>query len=122
VQWAEGKGSFGDIPNLQSTIWTTSDIWLRRHFNPGNLTEEEIANVVANDSHEGNIEIYINGVLAYAQGGQSDAWEYRGLTTAARASIRPNADNVLAVHCARNKERNTQFVDAGLALRILSAQ
>lgn len=116
MHWSEGRGGFGDIKGVTSTPWSSSDIWMRRHFHPGALSAKQLASLVANDFHHGDIEIYINGVLAYSQGGDSDAWEHRGLSTAARDAVHPNADNVLAVHCKRGQR--DQFVDAGLDLRI----
>lgn len=114
--WTEGRGGFGNLKGLSATSWTSSGIWLRRHFNPGNLTADQIANLVVNDFHVGNIEVFINGVPAYAQDGRSESWEHHGLTKDARASVRPNADNVLAVHCT--KKGNEQFVGAGLSVRV----
>lgn len=116
AQWIEGRGGFGNIKGVPSTSWSSHDIWLRRHFNPGTLSADLLTSLVANDFHHGDVEIYINGVLAYSQRGDSDSWEHRGLSTAARDSVHPNADNVLAVHCKRGQ--HDQFVDTGLDLRI----
>ncbi len=116
-QWSEGKGGFGDLPDAPGSPWTTHDIWMRRHFNPGSISPDQLPNLVAKDIHHGRVQIYINGVLAYAQRGDSDSWEHRGLSTAARDSIHPNEDNVLAVHCVRGE--HNQFVDTGLDLRMI---
>ncbi len=116
MQWSKGRGGFGSIKGVTSTPWSSPDIWMRRHFNPGALSSEQLTSLVVNDFHYGDVEIYINGVLAYSQGGDSEAWEHRGLSTTARAAVHPNADNVLAVHCKRGKR--DQFIDAGLDLRI----
>ena len=114
--WKKGPGGFGSAKDAAATSWTTHDIWMRRHFNPGSLSADQFANLVAHDLHHGEVQIYINGVLAYAQGGDSDSWEHRGLSSAARAAVHANADNVLAVHGVRG--HRDQFVDAGLDLRI----
>ncbi len=120
TQWTEGKGGFGNTPEASATSWTTHDIWMRRHFNPGSLSADQLANLVAKDLHHGEIQIYLNGVLAYSQLGDSDSWEHRGLSTAARAAVQPNADNVLAVHGVRGEHgEHDQFVDSGLDLRVL---
>jgi hypothetical protein len=116
-QWTKGAGGFGEAKDGKATSWTTHDIWMRRHFNAGSLTTDQLANLVAKDFHHGDVEIYINGVLAYSQGGDSDSWEHRGLSTAARVSVHSNADNVLAVHCVRGE--HDQFVDVGLDLRVV---
>ena len=117
LEWNEGRGGFGNIQDVHRSYWTTHDLWMRRHFNPGSLSSDQLTNLVAKDFHDGDLQIYINGVLAYAQGGDSDSWEHRGLSTAARESVHVNGDNVLAIHCVRGE--HDQFVDAGLDLRIL---
>ena len=47
--WDEGPGGFGTdgTPGaIVGTEWNTSDIWLRRTFNPGSLTSEQIEQLV----------------------------------------------------------------------------
>lgn len=100
-QWTEGKGGFGNSGTNGATAWKTSDIWLRREFNPGALAADQIANLVVRDFHLGYVEVFINGVRAYSQRWQSHSWEYRGVAIDARASVKPNSENVLAVHCTR---------------------
>jgi hypothetical protein len=114
--WTEKQGGFGNATDRAGTLWTTDGIWTRRHFNPGKLSAAQLENMVADDMHLGDIQIYINGVLAYAQGRNSLLYEHRGLTKEARAAIKVASDNVLAVHCVRRE--NQQWVDAGLDLRI----
>jgi hypothetical protein len=89
---------------------------MRRHFNPGAITAASLANLVVRDMHVGDVEVFINGVLAYTQRGQSTAWEYRSISSDARASVKANADNVLSVHCTKRAEG--QFIDAGLNVRV----
>jgi hypothetical protein len=120
AQWLEGKGGFGIGSDHAGTSWTTSDIWMRKHFNPGSMSTDQIANLVVRDIHMGTVEVFINGVRAYTSRGQNSSWEYRGISSEARASIRPNADNVLSVHCARGTE--SQFIDAGLNERVSADQ
>lgn len=116
AQWLEGKGGFGAGTDHAGTSWTTSDIWMRRHFTPGSVSADQAANLVLRDLHMGAVEVFINGVRAYSQRGRSNSWEYRGISSEARTSIRANADNVLSVHCAR--AANSQFIDVGLSERI----
>ena len=120
AQWLEGKGGFGSGNDHAGTSWTTSDIWMRKHFNPGSMSTDQMANLVVRDIHMGTVEVFINGVRAYTSRGQNSSWEYRAISSEARASIRPNADNVLSVHCARGTE--SQFIDAGLNERISADQ
>jgi hypothetical protein len=116
AQWTEAKGGFGVGNDHAGTSWTSSDIWMRRHFNPGAITAASLANLVVRDMHVGDVEVFINGVLAYTQRGQSTAWEYRSISSDARASVKANADNVLSVHCTKRAEN--QFIDAGLNVRV----
>jgi hypothetical protein len=116
AQWAEAKGGFGTGNDHAGTSWTTSDIWMRRHFNPGAITADGLTNLVVRDMHMGDVEVFINGVLAYTQRGQSTAWEYRSISSDARASVKANADNVLSVHCTRRAD--SKFIDAGLNVRM----
>jgi hypothetical protein len=120
VQWREGKGGFGIGNDHAGTSWTTSDIWMRKHFNPGSMSTDQMANLVIRDIHMGAVEVFINGVRAYSQRGRSNSWEYRSISSEARASVRPNADNILSIHCTRGAE--SQFIDAGLNRRISADQ
>jgi hypothetical protein len=120
AQWLEGRGGFGIGNNHAGTSWTTSDIWMRRHFNPGSMSTDQIANLVVRDIHMGAVEVFINGVRAFSQRGRSNSWEYRSMSSEARASVRLNADNILSVHCTRDAE--SQFIDAGLSGRIVTDQ
>jgi hypothetical protein len=120
VQWLEGKGGFGSGNDHAGTSWTTSDIWMRKHFNPGSMSADQMANLVVRDIHMGAVEVFINGVRAYSQRGRSNSWEYRSVSSEARASVRPNADNILSVHCTHDAE--SRFIDAGLSGRISADQ
>jgi hypothetical protein len=115
-QWSGAKGGFGSGSEPIGTSWSTSDIWMRRHFNPGTITTDSIANLVVRDLHMGDVDVFINGVRAYTQRGQSTSWEYRSITSDARASVKPNADNILSVHCTQRA--GGQFIDVGLNVRV----
>ena len=115
--WAEGTGGFGEVPDLHgNTEWKTGDIWLRRHFNPGELTPEQVARLMVRDFHDEDVQVYINGVRGYARRGFITTFEYRNLSDAAKKAIKPGADNVLAVHC--HQTEGGQYIDVGLSERI----
>ncbi len=119
--WKQGPGGFGTDPpgrGLLGTPWRDSpgDIWLRRSFNPGTLTPAQIARLVFRDYHDEDIEVYINGVLAYSAGGYTSTYESRPLSAAAKQSLRQNADNMLAVHC--HQTIGGQYIDVGIYERI----
>ena len=121
--WKQGPGGFGDDApghGLIGTPWTDTpgDIWLRRTFNPGTLTPQQISRLVFRDYHDEDIDVYVNGVPAYSAPGFISSYEYRPLSQAAKQSIRPNADNELAVHCRQTA--GGQYIDVGLSERIPS--
>ncbi len=106
--WKSGEGGFG---TGGKTEWTSGDIWLRKYFNPGNMSAEEIKNMVLSVSHNDSIEIYINRVEACTMIG-FNKYSLKKMSSAAKAAIRKNSKNVIAVHC--HKVGSDQFVDAGL--------
>jgi hypothetical protein len=114
--WDEKPGGFGNLPGVPGTPWISEGIWLRRHFNPGTLSAAQLQNLVADVMHLGYVQVYINGVLALSQDKTSPLYEHPGLTAEARAAVKLNADNVMAVHCVKRTDK--QWVDAGLDLRI----
>src|SRR6267378_821394 len=70
--WSSGLGGFGTAGTpgaVVRTTWNTADIWLRRTFNPGALTAQQISNLVFRVHHDEDAEIYLNGVLAFSASG-----------------------------------------------------
>ncbi len=118
--WASGPAAFG----LEGrTSWQSSDIWLRRTFDLGPLTRQELDQLVLYVSHHGDCEIYLNGVLAGTlsnQNVQSAPLPYvmQPLTEAGKNALVQNGPNVLAVHCQKGKKGEgigSQFIDLGLS-------
>ena len=124
--WSQGVGAFTNNGDHVGTKWTTPDLWLRKRFNPGTLTPEQIQNLVLTEFHQGRVEFYINGVQSFSQQGVNRAsegrYEHRPLSQAVRQAILPNAENVIAVHCRGAGDRQSfegrQSFDAGLSVRI----
>ena len=117
--WQQGPGGFGNSAPASAPVgtpWTTGDIWLRRTFNPSDLSAAQVSRLVLRDQHDEDIDVYINGVPAYSAGGYISAYEYKPLSQAAKESLRPNAENELAVHC--HQTAGGQFIDVGLFERI----
>jgi hypothetical protein len=115
--WTEGNAGFGKYGALGNTPWDTPEIWLRKSFNPGELTPDQIRNLVFEDQYRAVVRIFINGVNALSAGGDTGYYEHRNLSDAARSAILPNATNVIAVHCVQRKGAVPYF-DAGLYLRV----
>ena len=117
--WQSAAGAFGGKmeggPKI-STSWESNDIWLRRTFNVGNLSAAEIDQLVLRQYHDDNVEIYINGVLAYQNGDATHSYANAAISAEAKRAIVPNAENVLAVHCHENF--GDQHVDVGIYRRI----
>ena len=117
--WQSAPGAFGGKmvggPTINSP-WESSDIWLRRSFNAGNLSKTELDQLVLRQYHDDGVEIYINGVLAYKDGGAIHDYVTQAISDEARAAIVPNAPNVLAVHC--HDSGGDRHVDVGIYRRI----
>ncbi|MBN1410441.1 MAG: AbfB domain-containing protein, partial [Spirochaetales bacterium] len=110
--WAAGNGGFGSSGTpgaVIGTTWTSADIWIRRHFNPGNMDRNSF---MLNVHHDEAAEIYINGVLAASLTGYTSAYGSFTMNQAAKDAIVMNGDNVLAVHC--NQTTGGQYIDAGI--------
>jgi hypothetical protein len=110
------------VPNhgVLGTAWGTPHIWLRRHFNPGALTTDQINTLCVTDYHDDDVSVFINGVPAFASRGFQVDYENKPLSTESRAAVRPGADNVLAVE--GDNEGGGQYVDVGLSTRKLKPQ
>jgi hypothetical protein len=118
--WTNGLGGFGanNPPNtagLIRTTWNTANIWLRRTFNPGALTSQQISNLFFTVYHDEDVEIYINGVLAGSASGYVTSYGFLPVNAAGQAALLPNAVNILAVHCRQTD--GGQYIDVGIAAR-----
>ena len=90
--WNTGLAGFGTgDPNVTpNTPWTTLGyIYLRRTFNPGALTPQQISNLVFTTYHDEDVAIYINGVLAGSASGYSTAYVQLPMTPQGQAAIIP---------------------------------
>ena len=115
--WTAGPAPFGKQEQVVgNTPWNSENIWLRRHFNPGDLSADEIKHLVLRLYHDDDVEVYINGVAAYAHDHFTTEYEYENVKPAALKAIVPGGDNVLAVHCLQ--KTGGQYIDAGLSQRL----
>ena len=123
--WKSGPGGFGDNApghGIIGTPWTDTpgDIWLRRTVRLGPLSPAQIARLVFRDYHDEDVDVYVNGVPAYSASGYISSYEYRPLSPEARRAIRPDADNLLAVHC--HQTGGGQYIDVGISERLPAKQ
>jgi hypothetical protein len=120
--WSSGLAGFGttDPGVAPNTAWTTTGyIYLRRSFNPGSLTQQQINNLTFITYHDEDVAIYINGVLAGSAAGYSSAYVPVAMNAAGQSAIIPNATNVLAVSC--HQTTGGQFIDVGISDVLLTA-
>ena len=120
AQWKTGEGAFGNQgaqngPRI-GTSWESSDIYLRKTFNPGNLSAKEIQQLVLRNLHDDELEVWINGVRAYQNNDAVHVLEDRAISREALNAIVPNATNILAVHC--HEKFADQHVDVGIYRRV----
>jgi len=115
--WQTGPGGFGTTGTPGAVIgtkWSSADIWLRRTFNPGNLTATQISNLLLRLHHDEDAEIYINGVQAGAFAGYTSSYEFQPMTKAGENAIIVGVSNTLAVHC--HQTGGGQYIDVGLSV------
>ena len=117
--WKTGLGGFGTAltPGIGQlgTVWNTPDIWVRRTFTLPNLTPEQVKQLVITDYHDEDVEIYLNGVLAYSKTGYVGDYENVAITDAARNALKIGGENVLVAHCRQTQ--GGQYLDIGLSLK-----
>ena len=116
--WTDGAAPFGKQEGVVGrTPWATPDIWLRKHFNPGPLSADELQRLALRIFHDDDVQVFINGVPAFANTGYVNSYEYRSLSKAATKALVSGGDNVLAIHCLQ--KTGGQYIDAGLSEREL---
>ncbi|HEX4797143.1 MAG TPA: DUF4965 domain-containing protein [Humisphaera sp.] len=109
--WQQGPAAFGTrgTPGITAnTRWNTADIWLRRQFT---MPQGDPTNLQLLTYHDEDIEVYINGTLAGAQGGFITGYEPMPIRPAALAQLKPGETITLAVHC--HQTTGGQGVDVG---------
>jgi hypothetical protein len=110
--WKTGRSGFGSegTPGaIIGTIWSTSDIWLRREFT---LPDTALNNPYLVTHHDENVEVYINGVLATKLYGYTSQYREATILPDAKAALRPGK-NTLAVHC--HQTTGGQYIDVGIS-------
>lgn len=108
--WKEGLGGFGTprTPHaVATTLWNTSDIWLRREVD---LTIPQQGEIQLWIYHDEDVEVFINGVPALKAPGNIVNYTNMPISAAALAAIKPGK-NLVAVHC--HQEVGGQYIDLG---------
>lgn len=108
--WTTTQGAFsnfGTTPNA----WETENIWVRRTFELEDLDSLNLENLMFYMYHDDNVEVYLNGVLAYELTGWVD--EYRRIEIREEAKkVLKEGQNLLAIHCENTA--GGAYLDAGL--------
>ncbi|MBN2487093.1 MAG: T9SS type A sorting domain-containing protein [Bacteroidales bacterium] len=113
-QWKLGKGIFtADRENNNfGTFWSTSEIWLRKEFFVGSLSQDDYNRLVYKLRHDDRAIIYINGAKVDEFGGWNNNYEIIPLSQAAKDALIQNSMNTIAVYC--KQDAGGQFIDLGL--------
>lgn len=126
--WPTGTSGFGaggppntsyDNKSTINTEWNTSDIYLRKTFQVKELTPELREGLRLTLYHDDDCEIYINGVLAFKATGYTSNYKKVDVYTEAKAALRENANNIIAIKC--KQYTGGQYIDAGLTLEYMLA-
>jgi hypothetical protein len=110
--WREDAAGFGtvDTPStMVRTEWMTADIWLRRQFNLENIAP---ATLRLHIYHDEDVEVYLNGVLAFSEPGYVPSYIDVDIRPEALATLKP-VENTLAIHC--HQTIGGQYIDAGFS-------
>ena len=75
--WKEGRAGFGTHPPhfVRHTQWKTDDIWLRREITVPEGKHPHLQFIVY---HDEDVEIYVNGIAAAAEGGFTTGYRAAG--------------------------------------------
>lgn len=115
-KWLTGTSGFGanGLANMTyGTRWTSSDIWLRKSVDL-NLTEEDLKSLRMMVYNDEDVQIYVNGVLAYSATGYLTDYKTVDFLPAARAALNPTGSNLVAIHVSQTA--GGQYIDFGLTL------
>jgi hypothetical protein len=108
--WKDGRSGFGTdgTPgSIISTVWNTDDIWLRREATIGKALKSPQLVV----HHDDDVEVYVNGVLAFKKSGFVGEYENVDMKPEAREALKVGK-TVIAVHC--HQRTGGQFIDVGI--------
>lgn len=113
ADWKKGPGGFGTAKTPGAVIgteWKSNDIWLRREIE---LPADKLHNPQLLLHHDDDVEVYLNGVLAFKEKGYYTEYKDAPIAPEALATLHPGK-NLLAIHC--HQHTGGQFIDAGLTV------
>jgi hypothetical protein len=108
--WKEGEAPFGNESKGVNTVWDNNNIWIRSGFN----LEYKPLNPHIKILHDDEVEVYINGELAYKSRKGNTYYELVPFSWRGRAAIKAG-ENVISVHCHKaTGESGGQLIDVGI--------
>ncbi len=113
--WNKGKSGFGrgNPPHsVARTRWDTGDIYLRHQLDLAGFTVDEISSLWGRIYNDEDVEVYLNGVLAYSATGYLTDYKDIAISSEALLALKPDASNIVAVHC--HQEAGGQYIDFGI--------
>lgn len=116
--WKRGNAGFGDISQPDARVrtkWSTPEIWIRRTFQFSGVTPDNLQALSLRMFYDEDSEVYINGVLATTVKGYNTTYQLLNISEAARAALKLDGDNVIAIHTLQTG--GGQYIDAGFSLR-----
>lgn len=107
--WKTGYGPYGNNPTTAKTKWDTEHIWVRREFT---LNSTNFNKLYVNLQHDDDVEVYINGELAYSCVDCVVSKNKNYPISQAIKSKLKKGKNVIAMHCWNR--RGASWIDAGI--------
>lgn len=115
-QWKEGLGALGhgmnEYKELVHTDWNTNQVYMRRWFYLGDITQENINKLRFRLFHDDDVDLYINGVWAGSHAGCVFSYWLMDINKEALATLKPNSWNLIAL--AGKQGGGQQIMDVGL--------
>jgi hypothetical protein len=111
--WKTGPGGFGTAGTpgaIVKTVWNTDDIWVRRVVK---LDKKPDGEVMLNLHHDDDVDVFINGVLAYHLADATGDYALQPIAPEALATLKAG-ENVMAIHC--HQRGGGQYIDVGLSV------
>ena len=109
--WQKGQAGFGTkgTPGtIVRTEWKSSDIWVRRTFELGDI---KLSRPQLSIHHDEDAEVYINGRLVAKLEGYTSSYVRATLDEKAQKALKIGT-NCIAIHCYQTT--GGQYIDAGL--------
>jgi hypothetical protein len=108
-KWMNGAAPFGSKSIGAKTEWKGREIWVRRTFE---LTNLNIHQLVLELLHDDDVEVYLNGELAFQCAPcYNDSYENKKIAAVVKSKLRQGI-NTLAMHCTNTA--GPGMLDAGL--------